>query len=153
MKKLGLFLLLLLADFATKVFAVHSIPPFSSSSYPFGGIGIFSFSGISLSFNYIVNSGAAWGIFAGHAKLLFWIRSIIVSILVLFSPKRFPIMLILTGAVGNIIDYCIYGHVIDFIHFNFWGYTFPIFNLADSCITIGILSLLLFPKQKQFQAL
>ncbi|MBU6446833.1 MAG: signal peptidase II, partial [Verrucomicrobia bacterium] len=65
----------------------------------------------------------------------------------------FPIWLVVTGAIGNVLDYCLYGHVIDFIHFTFWGYSFPIFNVADSCITIGILTLLLLPKQKKVQAL
>ena len=52
--------------------------------------------------------------------------------------------LILGGAIGNLIDRICFGHVIDFIHCTFWGYEFPIFNIADSCITIGVLSLLLF---------
>jgi signal peptidase II len=47
-----------------------------------------------------------------------------------------------TGAIGNGIDYLAYGHVIDFFHFCFWGYSFAIFNLADSYITLGVFALL-----------
>lgn len=149
MKKWFLFFALLFGlDIATKLLTIQWIPPISQSSYPFGGIGIFSFGGITCSLNYAINSGAAWGTFAGHAGLLFLLRCAIILALFFFGPKRFATGLILTGAIGNIIDYCLYRHVIDFIHFTFWGYSFPIFNVADSCITIGILLLLLSPKRQ-----
>ena len=141
-----LFVLLTL-DLATKFLALHLIPAFEFGPYPFGGIPIFSFGGITFSLNYIVNTGAAWGFFAGYSGLLFALRLAIISALVFFVPKRFPIWLIITGAIGNSIDYCLYGHVIDFFHFTFWGYSFPIFNVADSCITLGVMALL-FLKSK-----
>ncbi len=144
------FPLLLALDIATKIIAMHWIPQLSYGPYPFGGIGLFSLGGITCSFNYIVNSGAAWGIFAGHAGLLFFFRSLIILGLFFWAPKRFPTWLVLTGAIGNAIDYCLYGHVIDFIHFTFWGSSFPIFNVADSCISIGLLCLL-WPKPKKVQ--
>lgn len=133
-------------DIASKALAIQWIPPLSSSTYPFGGIGIFSLGQITCSLNYAINSGAAWGTFQGNAGLLFILRCAIILALFFFGPKRFAKGLILTGAICNIIDYCLYRHVIDFIHFTFWGYSFPIFNVADSCITIGILLLLFFPK-------
>lgn len=153
MKKwVWLFALLLGLDVATKILTIQWIPSLKHSVYPFGGIGIFSLGGISCSLNYAVNSGAAWGVFAGHAGLLFALRCAIIFALFFFSPKRFATGLVLTGAIGNVIDYCLYRHVIDFIHFTFWGYSFPIFNVADSCITIGILILLLFPKRQKQEA-
>lgn len=143
-----IFLLFLLGlDIVTKVLAIYFIPSMEMSGYPFGGIGLFSIGGITFSLNYVVNTGAAWGMFAGHSGLLFALRSAIILGLLFFVPKRFPVWLILTGAIGNAIDYCLYGYVIDFFHFTFWGYSFPIFNVADSCITIGVLSLLLLPKK------
>jgi signal peptidase II len=42
----------------------------------------------------------------------------------------------------------LYGHVVDFLHFTFWGYSFPIFNLADTYITLGVIGLLLMPRPK-----
>lgn len=153
-KWLILFALLLGLDIATKVLAMYWIPHLSYGPYPFGGIAIFSLGGITFSLNYVVNTGAAWGLFAGHSGLLFALRTAIILALLFFVPKRIPIWLVVTGAIGNAIDYCLYGHVIDFLHFTFWGYSFPIFNVADSCITIGILSLLLLPtKSKRLQTL
>ena len=151
MRTLWIFALLIGLDIVTKILAMEWVPSLSLSSYPFGGIGIFSLGGITCSLNYVVNSGAAWGMFAGHAGALFAFRTLIILGLLFFVPKRLPIWLVVAGAIGNAIDYCLYGHVIDFIHFTFWGYSFPIFNVADSCITIGILSLLLLGKQKQIQ--
>ncbi|MGB7977651.1 MAG: signal peptidase II [Chlamydiales bacterium] len=146
MKKwVAIFVLLLVLDIGTKIAAIHWVPYLSYGPYPFGGFGIFSCGGVTCSLNYIINTGAAWGVFGGHPGWLFAIRGVIILALLLFVPKRLPIWLVLTGAVGNAIDYCLYGHVIDFFHFTFWGYSFPIFNIADACITIGILSLFLFP--------
>jgi len=141
-----LLFFLLGLDAATKVLALHYIPPLQFGPYPFGGISVFSLGGITFSLNYIVNTGAAWGLFAGHAGLLFALRTLIIAGLVFLIPKRFPIWLILTGAIGNVLDYFLYGHVIDFLHFTFWGRSFPIFNIADSCITIGVAILLLYRK-------
>ena len=45
--------------------------------------------------------------------------------------------LVVSGALGNILDHFIYGHVVDYIRFHVGDWTFPIFNLADSYITIG----------------
>lgn len=148
-KWMVVFLLLLALDFATKVIAMNEIPYLSYGPYPFGGIGVFSFGGVTFSLNYIVNTGAAWGMFAGYPGLLFALRVALILAMVFFIPKQIPIWLVLTGAIGNAIDYCLYGHVIDFFHFTFWGASFPIFNIADSCITIGILALLFLPRKKR----
>jgi signal peptidase II len=149
MKKwLFLFAFLLLLDIATKLWATH-LPHLKPGVYPFGGMGVFALGGITFSLNYVVNTGAAWGIFTGYPGLLFALRLALILGILFLIPKRFPIGLILTGAIGNVIDYCLYGHVIDFLHFTFWGYSFPIFNIADSCITIGILSLLLLPQRSK----
>lgn len=149
-----LLLFLLGLDLLTKLCALHYIPPLGYGSYPFGGIPVFSFGGITFSLNYIVNTGAAWGVFAAYSGWLFLCRMGIILALVFFVPKKFPVWLVVTGAIGNVIDYFLYGHVIDFLHFTFWGYSFPIFNVADSCISLGILSLLLYPrKAKEIESL
>lgn len=54
--------------------------------------------------------------------------------------------LIVTGAAANAFDYLRYGYVVDFFHFTFWGYSFPIFNLADTYITLGAASLFLLAR-------
>jgi signal peptidase II len=143
--------LLLILDIAGKMGAIAWIPPMARGGYPFGGIGIFSdFLGISFSLNYVVNTGAACGLFPGHPSLLFGLRAAIILGLIaylIFSKTKtrsaFPLWLIVTGAIGNALDFLLYGHVIDFFHFNFWGRTFPVFNFADSYITIGVFFLLI----------
>lgn len=148
------FAFLLCLDICSKVLAIQYIPHLSGGGYPFGGFGIFSLGGITFSLNYIVNTGAAWGMFAGYSGLLFALRTVIILGLLFFVKKKMPVWLVLTGAIGNAIDYCLYGHVIDFFHFTFWGYSFPIFNVADSCISIGVICLFFLPnKIKKVQTL
>ncbi len=156
MKKAVLFFLLLLgADVAAKYLALHHVPAILPKffGYPYGGIPIFSLSGITFSLNTIVNSGSAWGFFQGHPGILFAIRMAIIGGLIgylsFFTHRKaanLPLWLVVVGAIGNGIDYLVYGHVIDFFHFCFWGISFPIFNLADSYISIGVLFLLLFSR-------
>lgn len=164
MKKiLFFFVFLLVLDFLTKLATIWWIPYMSPLDrlYPFGGIPVASFSGITFSLNYVGNTGAAWGLFAGHSGILFFIRTIIIvgmTFYLLFFQKgtgypKFPLWVIITGAIGNSLDYLFYGHVVDFLHFTFWGFSFPVFNLADSYITMGVLGLMLSRSQKQPQLL
>ena len=51
--------------------------------------------------------------------------------------------LILSGAIGNVIDRIAYGHVIDFLLFYWQNWYYPAFNVADSCITLGAILLIL----------
>jgi len=144
---LGLFGL----DVLSKQAALAWIPHVRwGEGYPFGGLGIFSW-GVSCSLNTAFNTGAAWGFFPGHSGLLFGLRTLIIGGLVawLFYRRetKFALWLIVAGAVGNALDFCLYGHVIDFIHVTFWKKTFPIFNLADSYITLGAAWLFLSSKK------
>lgn len=156
MKYLALLFLLVL-DVAAKMGALAWIPPMGRGGYPFGGIGIFAdFFGISFSLNYVVNTGAACGLFPGHPNLLFSLRVVIIlglmAYLLFFARKTkgtFPLWLVVTGAIGNAIDFILYGHVIDYFHVNFWGHSFPVFNLADSYITIGVALIFLFESFKK----
>lgn len=148
--KWWLFPFLLVLDIVSKIVALHWIPPLQWGDFPFGGIPLFSsFFGISFSLNTIVNTGAAWGLFAGNPGLLFGLRVVIIfalgSYLYFFHrpvTKMVSVWFVATGAIGNAIDYLLYGYVIDFFHFVFWGYSFPIFNLADSYITLGVIALI-----------
>lgn len=149
----GIFSSLLLVDILTKYYTYLYIPKMSWShpSFPFGGIGIFSnFFGISFSLNHVENLGAPWGIFSAYSSFLFVARLLIIASLVFYvsyfnriKARQFPLWLIITGAVGNVIDYISYGHVIDMFHFIFWGYSYPVFNVADSMICSGIVLLIL----------
>ena len=55
----------------------------------------------------------------------------------------FYLALILGGALGNLFDRLVYGHVIDFLDFHWAGYHFPAFNVADSAITVGAAMMIL----------
>jgi len=128
--------------------------------------------GTFLQLTYIENPGMAFGIEFGWGKIFLSLFSIFASIAlgyylykITFAHKavRIGISLVFAGAVGNLIDRVFYGvfygtqplfygHVVDFIQvdipdINIMGvnYThFPIFNIADSCVTCGIILLILF---------
>jgi signal peptidase II len=97
-------------------------------------------------FTLVHNRGAAFGILKNQLPLL--IFTTLVSIWLIFSglkekSKEEPgfyktaLSLILAGALGNLIDRLAFGYVIDFLDFRVW----PVFNLADSAITVGAILL------------
>lgn len=101
---------------------------------------------------HIRNPGVAFGLFADSdleikATLFIVFSGIaIIAILVFFhetpSHKKIALrglILIFAGAIGNLIDRILYKEVIDFLDFHFGSYHWPAFNVADSCITIGVL--------------
>ena len=97
---------------------------------------------------YVQNHRGAFGLFGSHPLLLaafalavvlvfyYWYRQDGATVL-----THVAFGMILGGAVGNILDRVRLGYVIDFIDFKTTGY--PVFNAADSCITIGVTLLLL----------
>lgn len=96
---------------------------------------------------YIQNTGAGFGLLKGWNTALIFISLIIIGIILFYFDRitrektiHIPIALILGGAIGNLIDRIFIGHVIDFIDFSIW----PTFNIADSCITIGALWLIVY---------
>ena len=103
------------------------------------------------SITHIRNPGVAFGLFAGHEseyKVLFFVVISIIAILAILiifhqtpDDKRMVkvgLILIFSGAVGNLIDRILYKEVIDFLDFFYNGSHWPAFNVADSCITIGV---------------
>ncbi|MBE9196353.1 MULTISPECIES: signal peptidase II [Synechocystis] len=98
-------------------------------------------------FTYVLNTGAAFSAFRGGAGWLKWL-SLGVSVGLIIFAGKVPLRkleqlgygCILAGAVGNGIDRFLFGHVIDFLDFRLIN--FPIFNLADVSINIGIAALL-----------
>lgn len=141
-------------------YLTHSYIPlmqYSWLSYPYGGIGVFkNFLGIEFSISHQINRGAAWGAFSDFQISLLCLRVVMVLGLLIYavgfnkkSAWNFPFALIIAGAAGNIVDYFIYGHVVDMLHFVLWGYDFPVFNIADSSIFIGICWLLLTSRQEK----
>ncbi len=96
--------------------------------------------------SYLENRGAAFGIFQGRASLLAFVTIIVMGLLFYHylrekNPSKLFIFshgLILTGALGNLIDRLRFGFVVDFISWH-WkdAYYFPTFNMADILVTIG----------------
>jgi signal peptidase II len=101
---------------------------------------------------HIRNSGVAFGIFSDQQSelkpylLIFVSMVAIVAILAIFHQTskekrlvRTGLILIFSGAIGNLIDRVIHKEVIDFIDFFIENQHWPAFNVADSCITIGVI--------------
>lgn len=148
---IGVFVLF--SDQISKYLVHTKIPLMTHESqwYPYNGIPIFeNFLGIECSLVHAVNHGAAWGMFSDFQIPLLILRILFIMGLAIYTiafnkVKAFviPLTLVILGAVGNIIDYFAYGHVVDMIHFVFWGYDYPVFNIADSSIFIGVALLML----------
>jgi signal peptidase II len=117
---------------------------------------------------YIHNAGGAFGITFGH-PLVYFLASGVIAIWILAHLYRRPdldrlwvwgLVLVLSGALGNLIDRVSLGQVVDFLDFEFFdvnlpsfsllffrfpGYSltrWPVFNVADSCVTVGVVALL-----------
>lgn len=102
------------------------------------------------SLKYVLNDGAAFSLFASRTYFL-----IIISIVCLFfiiyelikniNDKTLSIgySLVLSGLLGNFIDRLIDGYIIDYLAFKIFGFNYPIFNLADILIVIGIVIVLI----------
>jgi len=108
-----------------------------------------------LSITYVQNTGTAFGLLK-DASVFFIALAALVSAYMIYAYRRYSgivliaMALLLAGALGNLVDRILYGSVIDFINFHVW----PVFNVADSAITIAIV-LLLFHElvQKKTKAL
>lgn len=140
----GVFWLDLISKWATqKYLPTISV---SSAAYPYGGIGLFGdLLGIQASLSHTTNTGAAWGLGGAFPGLLAGVRiavALVLWITIFFSRRRstaIAMALIAVGALGNGLDYFWYGHVVDMVKLVFWGYHYPVFNVADMAICFGAL--------------
>jgi signal peptidase II len=134
---LGIAIVIILLDQVTKV-TVSRMLAYGES------IRITSFFNLVLAYN----KGAAFSFLAsesGWQRYFFTAISIGAILFILFLLKRhagqrlfcWALALILGGAIGNLIDRVLYGHVIDFLDFYVRNWHFPAFNVADSAITLG----------------
>ena len=103
---------------------------------------------------HVHNTGAAFSLFAdqpGWQRGFFMTVGVVASGLMLYLMRQtrgrpgfsIALALILGGAIGNVIDRALYGHVIDFLDFHVAGWHWPAFNVADSGITLGAVLLVL----------
>jgi signal peptidase II len=146
---LGLALVILLADQFTKVLIVASFQWGDSQT-------------VTSFFNLVRvhNSGAAFSFLANAGGWQRWfftgigvVATVFIVYLLRSHPQQtlfcFALSLVLGGAVGNVIDRLLYGHVIDFLDFHwdwlaplFYQGHFPAFNIADSAISVGTVCLI-----------
>lgn len=115
---------------------------------------------IDFSLTYTRNTGAAWGLFGNLPESIrpfFFLVLTLCAIALVFwffckTPveqkiSRFAIILIFSGAVGNFIDRAWLHYVRDWIHVQWdilsWNYNYPVFNIADSAVTIGVVLLII----------
>ncbi|MFI5349957.1 MAG: signal peptidase II [Elusimicrobiota bacterium] len=126
----GAFFALLAADRATKLWAMRELRLV-------GPLRVLPFFELS----YVENTGAAFGL--GHGANGFFIAvSAVLSVALARLLLRWPKddlwlqaggTLVLAGAIGNLYDRLAYRYVVDFLYIHHW----PVFNVADSCITVG----------------
>ena len=98
---------------------------------------------------YVKNTGAAWSILSGKQIFLIFISIVVIIGVIIYlknknNYKKIEIIaysLLLAGSIGNLIDRVVYGYVIDYLNFYIFNYNFPVFNIADTCIVIGIMLL------------
>ncbi|MBU4149810.1 MAG: signal peptidase II [Candidatus Omnitrophica bacterium] len=114
-----------------------------------------------LHITFVTNTGAAFGLFKNATPVFVVISVVAVAFVAMLLIKiiqqggffkrpmfNFSLILILSGAIGNLIDRLFFGYVIDFIDVRIW----PVFNIADSSITVGTLLLILsFMRHKPCQ--
>lgn len=140
-----------LLDHITKFFVINNIPYYSSIKIN----DYFSFVNIS-------NTGVAFSMFQNNNIFFLVLVSLVILFLIYFIVKNkneltklqlHSLFLILSGGIGNLIDRIFRGAVVDFIDVGYKDvYRWPAFNVADSCVCIGIalfiISILFFNKAK-----
>lgn len=97
-------------------------------------------------FTYAHNTGVAWGMLAGHLWLFIIVALVSAVLMIVFFIRtrrdevltRFGLVLTFAGMVGNLIDRVVFGYVRDFIDVVIFNYNFPIFNVADMAVVIGV---------------
>ena len=98
----------------------------------------------------VENRGAGFGIFQGKTvglTVITFIVIVAICIYLFFALKesewlRISLVFVIAGGIGNIVDRIAFGYVRDFIQFSFWE-NFPVFNIADSFVTVGAFMLVI----------
>ena len=110
---------------------------------------------------YVQNTGAGFSMFAQAGMGFFAVLTLIALVAMVYmffktddSRYQICLSLVFSGAIGNFIDRMSLGYVRDFFSFYIFGYPFPVFNVADICITVGIALILIsmFIEDKKEQA-
>jgi signal peptidase II len=135
---------------ALVVFIIDQATKFITANFMYLGQSIPLINNV-LHLTYVQNQGAGFGLMQGY-RIFFIVFSFIVLAYLIFKwnniPQEFnvsfPLGLALGGLFGNLIDRAIQGFVVDFIDFRIW----PVFNIADSAISIGIVWIVIYMWKK-----
>ena len=140
---LFLFLSIFLLDRLSKIYVIHLNEKLVESEI---------FSSKYLNFYLIWNEGIAFGLFSFNEKIFYNILTLIISIIIIIiffmivksdGYKKYLLLMILGGALGNFFDRIVYTAVPDFIDFHIGNFHWFIFNVADIFISIGIILLII----------
>ena len=144
LKWLGVSLVVIILDQVTKSAAVNNLVLFQP-------VNIFP----GFNFTLMYNEGAAFSFLSdasGWQRWFFTVVAVVVSIAIVFWLKSLPaeqrvtalsLSLILGGAIGNVWDRILLGHVVDFIDVYYAEHHWPAFNIADSAISVGAVLLII----------
>ncbi|MDQ0159165.1 signal peptidase II [Alkalibacillus salilacus] len=105
------------------------------------------------------NSGAAWGMLEDQMWLFYIVTLFVVGVIVYYMIQyrhgyrllNIGLAFILGGAIGNFIDRLRIQEVIDFFDFMIFNYNFPIFNVADSALTVGVILIIILMLYDEWQ--
>ena len=142
-----LSIIFLIVDQITKILVVNSLVPGENIEI------------IKNIFNiiYTNNTGAAFSILLGKRIFLIVVAVLIIGVLLYYIKRNkieknkdnIALSFVIGGSLGNLIDRIVRGYVIDFISIKLGNYNFPIFNVADILIVIGVFLLLLSSRRRQ----
>lgn len=101
---------------------------------------------------HVHNEGAAWSIFSGNTLFLILIAIAVLVFIYLFFIKgkklsnieTITYSLLIGGIIGNLIDRIVFKYVIDYLEFIFGSYHYPVFNFADICIVVSVITLIIY---------
>ena len=128
--------ILILLDQGTKFWVLASLKPIHNMTLVEGFMDL----------TFVENRGVAFGMFSGQRWFILLLTGIIAAGLIWFYkampkkkeyfPLRVSLVMVLSGAIGNIIDRLFRGYVVDFFEFTFFEW--PVFNVADIYVVVGV---------------
>ena len=155
---LSFILLIFLFDRISKIYVIFIDNKFSGSEI---------FSSKFLNIILIWNEGIAFGLLSFNEKIFYNLLTFIILIIILiiffmvlksYGLKKYSLLMILGGALGNVYDRIFYGAVPDFIDFHIGNFHWFIFNVADIFITLGVIFMIIIEiagnnKNKKYEIL
>ncbi|AMC93871.1 hypothetical protein AOC36_07705 [Erysipelothrix larvae] len=93
---------------------------------------------------YLKNTGSAWSLFEGLGPIVIVVSIVVACVIAYYFVKQTNMVLLtglalaFAGNLGNLYDRVVFNFVRDMFSFNLFGYWFPVFNVADACMVIGV---------------